>query len=78
VSELKYSEWQHPYQEALVETDEKSLREKIHFAESKIFQRLQHVSADDDHHGERQAIADALRALRTLKRDVLHYPDWDS
>jgi hypothetical protein len=74
----KYLDWQRPYQETLVETDEKRLREKIHLAEWKIFQRLQQVSAEDDHHEERQAIGNALRALRALKREVLHYPDWDS
>ena len=34
--------------------------------------------ADSDHHGERSAIADALNALRVLKRDTLNYPDWNS
>jgi hypothetical protein len=77
VSELKYPEWQKLYQDALVETDKKKLEAKIHLAEWKIFQRLQTVSADSDHHGERAAISDALNALRFLKRDKLNYPDWN-
>jgi hypothetical protein len=78
VSELKYPEWEKPYQAALVEADPEKLRQKIHVAEWKVFQRLQQVSSDSDHHDERRAIADALNALRSLKRDVLYYPDWDS
>jgi hypothetical protein len=50
---------------------------KIHLAEWKIFKRLQTISADSDHHKERSAIADALNALRFLKRDTLNYPDWN-
>jgi hypothetical protein len=77
VSELRYPEWQKPYQEALLETDKQQLEAKIHFAEWKIFQRLQTISADSDHHGERSAIADAVNALGVLKRDALNYPDWN-
>ena len=76
MSELRYPEWQTPYQEALLELDKKKLEAKIHLAEWKIFQRLQTISADSDHQGERLAIADALNALRVLKRDALNYPDW--
>ena len=78
MGELKYPDWQRPYQEALLETDEQKLREKIHLAEWKVFQRLQQISADANHREERVAISDALHALRTLKREVLNYPDWDS
>jgi hypothetical protein len=74
VSELKYPEWQKPYQDALLERDTNNLEAKIHLAEWKIFQRLQTVSADSDHHGEKSAIADALNVLRALKRDKLNYP----
>jgi len=76
MSELRYPEWQPSYLEALLEGDEQKLESKIHLAEWKIFQRLQTISADSDHHGERSAIADALNALRFLKRDTLKYPDW--
>ena len=77
MSELRYPEWQKSYQEALLEADKEKLEAKIHLAEWKIFQRLQTISADSDHHGEKSAIADALNALRVLKRDKLNYPDWN-
>lgn len=76
MSELRYPEWQVSYQGALLEGDKQKLEAKIHLAEWKIFQRLQTISADSDHQGERTAIADALNALRDLKR-VLNYPDWN-
>ena len=77
MSELRYPEWQALYQKALLEADTEKLEAKIHLAEWKIFKRLQTISADSDHHGERTAIADALNALRFLKRDTLKYPDWN-
>ena len=77
MSELNYPEWQTAYQEAFVEVDKQKLEAKIHLAEWKIFQRLQRISADSDHHGERSAIADAMNALRVLQRDRLNYPDWN-
>jgi hypothetical protein len=77
MSELSYPEWQTAYQEALVEVDKQKLETKIHLAEWKIYERLQTLSADSDHHQERSAIADAVNALRVLKRDTLNYPDWN-
>jgi hypothetical protein len=77
MSELSYPEWQTPYLEALLEADKQKLEAKIHLAEWKIFQRLQTISADSDHHGEKSAIADALSALRVLKRETLDHPDWN-
>ena len=72
------ADWQTPYQEALLEADEKKLKEKILLTEWRIFERLRQLSCDDNHHEERQAIQDALRTLLVLKRDALHYPDWQS
>jgi hypothetical protein len=45
-----------------------------------IFNRLQYLaqhSDSPDHKAEHQAIADALGALRVLKRDKLGFPDWE-
>ena len=68
MSKLKYPEWQASYQEALLESDKKKLEAKIQLAELKIFRRLQTISADIDHQEEKAAIAEALNALRSLKR----------
>jgi len=64
----------------LVEPDPKKLLERIHAAEAAIFNRLQDLARSDspDHRAEQQATADALSALRVLKRDKLQFPDWKS
>jgi hypothetical protein len=48
----------------------------IHAAEYAIFERLQTLANDPAEQDERQAIADALGVLHTLKRDRLSFPDW--
>ena len=74
--ELKYPTWQGPLQDAIVEFDPEKLSQKIQRAEAVVFKRLQELSSDSDHHGERQAIADAFSTLRVLKADKLSYLDW--
>ena len=74
--ELKYPTWQAPLQEAVLEFDPERLSQKIQKVEAVVFKRLQELSSDSDHHGERQAIADAFSTLRVLKTEKLSYPDW--
>jgi hypothetical protein len=52
----------------------------VHAAEAVIFKRLQELVENSGPGGdaERQAIADALRALRVLRRDKLQFPDWEA
>jgi hypothetical protein len=68
--------WQKAYQEAVLETDWTKMQERIRWAESEIVARRlelpQHHSGVD-HDGtdkERQALLDAIHALKTLQRDV--------
>lgn len=75
-SKLKYPSWQAPLQEALLELDREKLAERIQKVETVIFERLQAISSDTDHHDEREALADAASILRGLKKDKLSYPDW--
>jgi hypothetical protein len=74
--ELKYPTWQAPLQEAILEFDPEKLPPKVQKVEAVVFKRLQELSSDSDHHGERQAIADAFSILRVLKKEKLSYPDW--
>jgi hypothetical protein len=74
---LKYPKWQTSLQDAILEFDRERLVEKIQKVETAAFERLQELSSDSDHHGERQAIADAFSTLRVLKKDKLCYPDWN-
>ena len=74
---LRFPEWQHLYLAVLVEADRKKLMDRVTDAENAIFNRLQSLAGNTDHHAERQAIEDALNALRVLKRETLDFPDWE-
>jgi hypothetical protein len=77
-SALNYPEWSLKYGEALLEADPKKLAERVAEAETAIFGRLQQLSRAQDGHAEREAIEDAIRALRVIKRERLDFPDWES
>jgi hypothetical protein len=77
MSELRYPEWQTSFQEALSETDKQKLQAKVHFAEWRIYQRLEAIYTSDDHFEERSAITGALSELLALKFDRLNYPNWN-
>ena len=77
-SALHYLEWRRPYRTALLEPDPKKLAQRVAEAETAIFGRLQQLSRTQDGHAEREAIEDAIRALRVIKRDRLNFPDWES
>ena len=74
---MRYPEWQGPFQEALLEIDREKLQSKMMKAEEAIFQRLQQLAGSSDSEAERQAIEDAISALRVLKTEKLNYPDID-
>jgi hypothetical protein len=68
--ELVYPEWQAEFQAAIIETDLHVLTIRIAAAEALIERRLGETAKDSDHSLERQAIVDALAALRVLKRET--------
>jgi hypothetical protein len=75
MTDFKYSSWQKPYQEALIEFEPELLQEKIEATENAIFLRFQELAGTNGQaYGERLALNDALRALRALQVDRLHYP----
>ena len=67
--DIRSAEWREPYQQALLELDQKKLSERIAAAEMAISNRLRAFAGDSNHHAERQAIDDALSSLRVLKRN---------
>ena len=75
-SNLRFPEWQLAYQAALLEVDPQKLPERVKAAEAAIFLRQQALDHDSDGHVERQAIEDAMRALRFIQTEKLNYPDW--
>jgi hypothetical protein len=76
-SPLHYPEWSLKYRQALLESNPDRLAECVEEAEVEIFRRLQHLSQSQDGQAERQAIEDAIRALRVIKRNRLNFPDWE-
>jgi hypothetical protein len=80
-SPSNFPAWQREYEAALHEPDPKKLLECVHAVEAAIFTRLQEfaqTSENTDHKAEEQAIAEALRTLRVLKRDKLQFADWET
>ena len=73
---VRYPEWQHEYEAAVLELDPKKLLERVTAAETAIVNRLQVISHSSDCAAERRDIEYALTILRVLKRENPGYPDW--
>jgi hypothetical protein len=58
MSELRYPEWQKPYDDALLELNPEKLVQRVNEADSRM---------------EAQAIEDALNALRVLKNETAKF-----
>jgi hypothetical protein len=71
MSDLEFPEWQGPYMEALMETDQEKLVGRVDFAERAIFLRLKEIQSSSKRRSEEQAIEDALRGLTMLRRETL-------
>jgi hypothetical protein len=72
MSELKFPEWQTPYLQALVETDQRKLVGRVELAESAILMRLKTIQSGSDR-AEKQAIEDALSGLSVLKMETVKF-----
>ena len=72
---LKFPDWQREFEAALLEVDPQKLSERVKAAEAAIFLRQQALVYSSDGHAERQAIEDAMRALRFIQTEKLGYPD---
>lgn len=78
MSELRFPMWQQPYFDALVELNLKTLPQRVAEAEKAIFLRSRALAINPDGQEERQALDDALFSLRCLKREKLHFPNWEA
>jgi hypothetical protein len=74
---ILFPHWQNEYAAALLEFDPLKLQELVEAAETAIYKRLQQLSHNSEHSAERQAIEDAPKRLRVLKREALSFPDWE-
>ena len=73
ISDLEFPEWQGPYMEALMETDQGKLVGRIDLVERMIFLRLKEIQSSSKRRSEEQAIEDALRGLTFLRRETLEF-----
>ena len=65
--------WQ-PYYEAVIpKLDPEKLKFRLEAAENAIFLRVQEVAGNSDHHEERNAMNDALAAIRVLQVEKLNF-----
>jgi len=73
----KFPDWQNEFEAALIEGDPRKLHERVQAAEAAIFLRWQDLFYNSDGHVELEAIRDAMRTLRAIKTERMHYPDWN-
>ncbi len=70
--ELKFPQWQAPFQELIIEFTLQRVPEKLQKAEALIQERLQQLNHGNGHHrDERIALQDALSILRVMKHEGL-------
>ena len=73
MTDLEFPEWQEPYLDALMETDQRQLVGRVDFAERAILGRLREIQSSSKRRTEEQAIEDALRGLTFLKREAFEF-----
>jgi hypothetical protein len=67
--QLKFPTWQQPLRELILEADGERLRQRITEVERLISERRQQLWKNGNGIIERNALDDAVRLLRTIKRD---------
>jgi len=77
---INFPSWQRTVEVALNEPDPRKLLERVHAAETAIFNRLQELAKnaeDASQQAERRAIIEACKTLLVLERNKLGFPDWE-
>ena len=68
--DLRYSGWQKPYLDAMLEMNPDRLKDRVASAEAAIQLRLQELADSPDSQAERQCLADARNGLLVLKKET--------
>ena len=63
--------WEQFYFDAILETDDQRMRERIEAAEDAISRRLVGLNHGEDHYVEIQEIENAMKGLHSLRRERL-------
>lgn len=75
---MESPEWQKAYREALLEVNPQKLPARIFAAETAILMRMKALLTSSDGHREREAIEDAVSALRVLQTEKPDYFAWEA
>ena len=75
---MESPEWQKAYREASLEVNPQKLPARIFAAETAILMRMKALLTSSDGHREREAIEDAVSALRVLQTEKPDYPAWEA
>jgi hypothetical protein len=70
VQDVKYSGWQKPYLDAMLEMNPDRLKERVASAEAAIQLRLRELADSPDSRAECQCLADARNGLLVLKKET--------
>ena len=70
VRDLRYSGWQKPYLDAMLEMNPDRLKERVASAQAAIQLRLRELADSPDSQAERQCLADARNGLLVLKKEA--------
>jgi hypothetical protein len=71
---IKYPHWQREFEDALLEAEPQTLRQRVDVAEAVLFLRSQALAGSAQDQAEQQAISDAIRILREIQEKKLGYP----
>ena len=71
---IKYPHWQREFENALLEANPQTLRQRVDAAEAALFLRSQALAGSAPDQAEQQAIFDAIRILRDIQEKKLGYP----
>ena len=66
---LEYPEWQQPYQEAVLETDDHRISERIQTAQTAIVARMTSMRITAETRHEAMKLENALRKLASIKEE---------
>lgn len=65
--QLRYTEWQVPLRDAILEHDERARLARLDQMEIRIRERLKILASDGAHEREQQALVDALATISIFK-----------
>jgi hypothetical protein len=73
----RFPDWQRHLQAALRETHPQKVQQRVFSLEEAIVRRQEFLAYAPDTEAEKQALADAARALRVIQVEKLQYPHWN-